>query len=191
LRIIAYGRPSLAGYDENRQGDIHMTTEQSLARLLAIEDIKQLKYAYLRHLDLKEWDEVAQLFTPTVTSTYSDGKHSYDGRAAVMTFLSSALSHKRVVTKHQVHHPEITLNETLTEAHGVWYLTDDVINTVSRDPAKHFSIAGSAFYDELYVKTDTGWKIDHIGYKRVYEETTSRNPDIVFEYKSRFLGDFG
>ncbi len=168
-----------------------MNSEQQLARLVAIEDIKQLKYAYLRHLDLKQWDEVAALFTPDVVSTYSDGKHSYEGREAVMAFLSQALSHKRVVTKHQVHHPEITFNEKLSEARGVWYLTDAVINTVSRDPEKHFCIAGTAFYDERYVKTDAGWRIASIGYKRVYEETTSRNASLVFEYKNRFLGDFG
>jgi bile-acid 7alpha-dehydratase len=167
-----------------------MTTDVQLAKLLAIEEIKQVKYAYLRHLDLKEWDAVAALFTPDVVSTYSDGKNSYNGREAVMEFLSTSLSHKRVVTKHQVHHPEITFNDALTEARGTWYLTDMVINTVSRDQAKHFSIAGTAFYDECYVNTADGWKISVIGYKRVYEETTSRNAELVFEYKNRFLGDF-
>ena len=166
------------------------SAEAQLARLIAIEEIKQLKYAYLRHLDLKAWDAVSALFTPDVVSTYSDGKHSYNGREAVMAFLSGSLSHKRVVTKHQVHHPEISFNDTLTEARGIWYLTDAVINTVSRDSAKHFCIAGTAFYDERYVKTAEGWRIASIGYKRVYEETTSRNADLVFEYKSRFLGDF-
>ena len=167
-----------------------MTTDRQLARLLAIEDIKQVKYAYLRHLDLKEWDAVAALFTPDVVSTYSDGKHSYHGREAVMAFLSGSLSHKRVVTKQQVHHPEITFNEAMTEARGIWYLTDAVINTVSRDPAKHFLIAGTAFYDERYVKTAEGWRIAAIGYKRVYEETVARANGQRVEYKRRFLGDF-
>ena len=167
-----------------------MNADKQLATLLAIEAIKQLKYAYLRHLDLKEWDEVALLFTPDVISTYSDGKHSYHGREAVMAFLSGALSHKRVVTKHQVHHPEITLDEDLTAARGIWYLTDAVINTVSRDTSKHFCIAGTAFYDERYIKTVDGWKISSIGYKRVYEETVTRPSDQVLEYKNRFLGDF-
>ena len=167
-----------------------MAVNKTLESLLAIEAIKQLKYAYLRHLDLKEWDAVSTLFTPDVVSTYSDGKHSYQGRDAVMAFLSQSLSHKRIVTKHQVHHPEITLNEDLTAAQGVWYLTDAVINTVSRDPAKHFCIAGAAFYDERYIKTAEGWKIAAIGYRRVYEETTARNANYVLEYKNRFLGDF-
>ena len=60
-----------------------MNADKQLATLLAIEAIKQLKYAYLRHLDLKEWDEVAGLFTPDVVSTYSDGKHSYHGRCCI------------------------------------------------------------------------------------------------------------
>jgi hypothetical protein len=167
-----------------------VAVNKTLESLLAIEAIKQLKYAYLRHLDLKEWDAVSTLFAPDVVSTYSDGKHSYQGRDAVMAFLSQSLSHKRIVTKHQVHHPEITLNEDLTAAQGVWYLTDAVINTVSRDPAKHFCIAGAAFYDERYIKTAEGWKIAAIGYRRVYEETTARNANYVLEYKNRFLGDF-
>ncbi|MEZ5538385.1 MAG: nuclear transport factor 2 family protein [Pseudomonadales bacterium] len=168
-----------------------MSTQQAaLEQLLAIEAIKQLKYAYLRHLDLKEWDVVAALFTPDVVSTYSDGKHSYQGRDAVMSFLSQSLSHKRIVTKHQAHHPEITLNADLTEARGIWYLTDAVINTVSRDAAKHFCIAGTAFYEDGYRKTADGWKISAIGYRRVYEETTKRDNSIVLEYKNRFLGDF-
>ena len=167
-----------------------LCNEQALARLLAIEAIKQLKYVYLRHLDLKEWDAVSTLFTPDVVSTYSDGKHSFQGREAVMAFLSQSLSHKRIITKHQVHHPEIILSDDLTTAQGIWYLTDAVINSVSRDPAKHFCIAGTAFYDERYVKTADGWKISAIGYRRVYEETTARSEGFVLDYKSRFLGDF-
>jgi bile-acid 7alpha-dehydratase len=92
--------------------------DRAIQSLLEIEAIKQLKYAYLRHLDLKDWDAVTALFTPDVVSTYSDGKHSYQGRDAVMAFLSQLLSHKRIVTKHQVHHPEITLNDDFTAAQG-------------------------------------------------------------------------
>lgn len=167
-----------------------MNAKTSLEHLLAIESIKQVKYAYLRHLDLKEWDDLAVLFTPDVTSTWSDGQHSYHGRDAVMGFLTQSLGHKRVVTKHQVHHPEIVLDAAMTSATGVWYLTDAVLNTVSRDPDKHFTIAGTAFYEDSYALTELGWRISHIGYRRVYEETTLRKADSVVSYKSRFLGDF-
>jgi hypothetical protein len=163
--------------------------EKSLARLLAIEAIQQLKYAYLRHLDLKEWDALAALFTPDAVSAYADGEHSYQGRDAIMQFLSGALGHAGVVTRHQVHHPEITLNDTLTEAHGTWYLSDAVINTVSRNPAKHFCISGAGFYDDSYRKTDDGWKISSIGYRRVFEETVKWDHDSRLAYRSRFTSD--
>ena len=45
-----------------------------LTRLLEIEAIKQLKYRYFRHLDLKEWDALAELFAPDARSSYGDGK---------------------------------------------------------------------------------------------------------------------
>ena len=35
-----------------------------------IEAIKQLKYRYLRTLDLKQWDEFAECFVPEATGDY-------------------------------------------------------------------------------------------------------------------------
>lgn len=39
-------------------------------------------------------------------------------------------------------------------------------------------------------KQSTAGKISSIGYKRVFEETVTRSPEQVLQYKSRFLGDF-
>ena len=36
------------------------------------EQIRQLKYAYLRHLDLKQWDAFEALFLPEATGSYAD-----------------------------------------------------------------------------------------------------------------------
>lgn len=174
------------GMNNNQNNTI---ADNALAHLLAIEAIKQLKYAYLRHLDLKEWDALAALFTEDAVSAYADGQHSYQGREAIMGFLTGALSHARVVTRHQVHHPEIKLNAALTEAHGTWYLSDAVINTVSRDAEKHFCITGAGFYDERYVYTADGWKIAAIGYRRVFEEMVRWDHASRLAYKSRFTGD--
>mgnify|MGYP003346079516 FL=1 len=35
--------------------------------LVELEAIKRLKYAYFRNLDLKQWDDIALLFTPDAT----------------------------------------------------------------------------------------------------------------------------
>src|SRR5215831_2048326 len=67
-------------------------------RLLALEDIealKQLKYRYWRHLDLKQWDELARCFADDATVCYSSGKYEFAGVTAIMGFLSTALGRER------------------------------------------------------------------------------------------------
>ena len=41
--------------------------------LVVLEEIKQLKYRYLRALDLKQWDEFAATLLPEATGDYGDG----------------------------------------------------------------------------------------------------------------------
>ena len=38
--------------------------------LAALEEIRRLKYRYLRCVDLKLWDEMADVFTPDATVDY-------------------------------------------------------------------------------------------------------------------------
>ena len=38
--------------------------------LATIEEIRQVKYRYLRCVDLKLWDELAEVFTPDATVDY-------------------------------------------------------------------------------------------------------------------------
>ena len=73
-----------------------------LQRMLAIEEIKQLKYRYLRFLDTKEWDALAELFLEDATSAYGDGKYAFEGREAIMTFLRDALGRPSILTAHHV-----------------------------------------------------------------------------------------
>lgn len=167
-----------------------MSDELSLGlrKLLIIEDIKRLKYAYLRMLDLKLWDELGALFTDDVITSYGDGKHVYSGREAVITFLRGALGDPGIVTMHQVHHPEIVVRDDFQSAEGIWYLNDRVINTGVGPMAgtKGFTLEGSAFYHEVYERRDGTWKIHRIGYERVYQETVSRGEFGRMAWKSRF-----
>lgn len=133
-----------------------------------IEAIKRLKYAYLRALDLKQWDELATCLTEDATAAYSDGKYSFSGRAQIMDFLQRALGSATKITVHRVQQPEIDFTSA-TSATGTWALDDVVI-----DSAANITLRGAAFYRDEYVKTATGWKIRHTGYQRVYEEVESR-----------------
>jgi hypothetical protein len=137
--------------------------------LQEIEAIKRLKYKYMRCLDLKRWDELAECFTDDATAAYGDGKYSFDGREQIMEFLRGALSPSSMVYSHRAHHPEIDVTSGTT-ARGTWALDDVVIETTAQ-----ITIRGAAFYYDEYVKVSGEWKIKSTGYQRVFEEMVSRS----------------
>jgi hypothetical protein len=155
--------------------------------LIELELIKRVKYAYLRTLDLKQWDDLASLLTEDVSSSYSDGKYTFEGRDAVMNFLKEGMGSSRIITKHHCHHPEIDFLSP-TSAVGLWYLTDLVIS--EQDPAKPeeppIVLDGTGIYEDKYRKVDGQWKICHTGYKRVYRQIQDRNRMPILHLKSRF-----
>jgi uncharacterized protein (TIGR02246 family) len=136
--------------------------------LQELEAIKRLKYRYLRCLDLKLWEEMADCFTEDATSAYGDGKYAFAGRDEILAFLVKALGPHHMVTAHRVHHPEIEIRSDGT-ASGRWALDDVVIDTRSQ-----FTIRGAAIYDDEYAKGDGRWRIRSTGYRRIYEEVQSR-----------------
>ena len=132
-----------------------------------IEAIKRLKYQYLRCLDLKQWEEMAECFTDDARAAYGDGKYSFAGRNHIIQFLRDALGSPTRITSHRVQQPEIDLTSTTT-ATGVWALDDVVIDTQSNS-----TIRGAAFYRDDYVKIGDRWKINVTGYQRIFEERFS------------------
>jgi hypothetical protein len=145
-----------------------------------LEAIRRLKYAYFRTLDLKQFDELGMLLTEDATAAYEDGKTRLDGREAIVAWLSSVLGDPGVVTEHHGHHPEIELTSDSTAA-GTWYLQDRVIV-----PAADLEISGTAFYEDRYRLTGDGWRIEHTGYRRVFEEHRTHSTWAVRSFTSRF-----
>jgi hypothetical protein len=143
-------------------------TPSSVSDLIEVEQIKRLKYKYLRCLDQKLWDEIAECFTPDATAAYSSGKYAFDGAEAIVAFLRQAMGADSFHSSHRVHHPEIELTSATT-ATGVWALEDVVIDT-----RFEITIRGAAFYEDEYVKVDGRWKLRHTGYRRTYEEIQPR-----------------
>jgi uncharacterized protein (TIGR02246 family) len=140
--------------------------------LIELEAIKRLKYRYVRLIDTKAWDELETLFVPDATATYSDGKYSFEGRDAVMTFLRDAMASTNMLTSHKVHQPEIELVSP-DRATATWALEDVVLHL-----DYNLRISGAAFYTDEYVKADGEWRIKHTGYERVYEEMQPRADDV-------------
>lgn len=157
-----------------------------MSRLEEIEAIKQLKYRYLRAVDLKLWDLLASTFAPDAVSAYDSGRNSYQGRDAIVAWLRNAMDNE-IITFHQVHHPEIELTGP-TLAKGTWYLEDRVINPGPDLPEMpgHSILSGAAFYSDEYVKRDGEWKIKLTGYERTYFEIRKYEPPATFH--SRWQG---
>lgn len=145
-----------------------MTVELTPEALVEIHRIERLKYAYLRCLDQKRWDEIATLMTPDVEATYSGGANSYSGRDAVVEFLQRTMGPDTFHSSHHCHHPEIDLL-TPTRAEGTWALEDTVL-LLDFD----LVVRGAAFYTDTYVKQDGRWLIAATGYKRLWEEISPR-----------------
>ncbi len=122
-----------------------------------------------RTMDTKDWEGLAETLTEDATSAYDSGNYSFDGREAILGFLTGALGSPSIVSQHQGHHPEITFNDA-NSAHGVWYLEDYVIFGDTGT-----GIRGAAFYEDDYVKVDGQWKICTTGYRRTYEELVNRD----------------
>lgn len=140
----------------------------TLDELVAIEQIRRLKYKYVRCLDLKLWDEIAECFTDDAVAQYSGGKYAFEGRDAILEFLTRTMSDEGFLSSHKVHHPEIDLTGPDT-AVATWALDDVVVI-----PALEVTIRGAAFYEDEYLRVDDIWRIKRTGYRRVYEEMESR-----------------
>src|ERR1022692_1417993 len=138
--------------------------------LVALEEIRRVKYRYLRCVDLKLWDEIVDVFTPDATADYgtpSAGRPLQLGsRDEIVTFLRDSLG-PRIITLPAPGQPEIDIDgETAT---GIWRFEDTVIATEYR-----LVIVGAAFYEDRYRREGDGrWRIAHTGYVRIYEATMS------------------
>jgi len=138
--------------------------------LIAIEEIKRLKYRYARLLDTKSFDELVDCFVPDATASFSGGQLSFEGRDAIIGFFKATLGSPGMLTTHAMGQPEIELTGP-DSARGTWGLQDVVI------VAEHnVEIRGASFYSDEYVKVGGGWRFRHTGYRRVWEEMGPRRP---------------
>jgi SnoaL-like domain len=138
--------------------------------LVALEEIRQLKYRYLRCVDLKLWDEIGDVFTADASADY--GTHAVReplhlrGRDEIVSYLRENLG-PEIITVHRCGQPEISVDGD--KATGTWSFEDTVIATAFR-----VVIKGAAFYEDTYERCADGkWRLSHIGYQRIYETMSS------------------
>jgi hypothetical protein len=138
-------------------------------KLLAIEEIKQLKARYVRFVDSQDWENWRNLFTEDVifgpleplpqTPAEWTGWGSemiWDtprivGRDAIVEWISKSMVEVRSV--HMAFMPEIEILSA-DEARGIWGLED-----ILRFPNRY--VKGYGYYREAYTRQDGVWKIKH------------------------------
>ena len=135
----------------------------TLEQLIALEQIKQLKYRYFRTLDCNEWEDFGQTLTEDCIGDYSSGALHFEGRDAIVEFMTNNMSSDQFLSMHTGHHPEITFHSN-ESASGIWYLQDMIVFL-----AGSRRLYGSAIYKDDYVKVDGQWLISKTGYERIFE----------------------
>jgi hypothetical protein len=137
------------------------------AALRAIEDIKQLKARYFQHIDFKEWDEYAGLFTDDLVVYGEDDQVTTRGGATfaanVRAFLETS------VTIHQGYLPQIEILGPAA-ARGLWAM-HDIITWENGAPNGLRRMIGWGHYHETYRKEAGGWRIASMKLTRLRIET--------------------
>ena len=154
--------------------------------LATLEEIRQVKYRYLRCVDTKLWDEIGDTFTEDATVDYGTqafGKPlKMAGRDEIVAFFRDNLG-PDILTVHAAGQPEITVDgDTAT---GIWSFQDTVIATTYK-----VVIAGAAFYHDRYRRDADGkWRIAHTAYRRTYEAMMSLDDLPSFKIIARLESD--
>ena len=157
----------------------HAARHAAIDRLVAIEDIKQLKARFMRCIDTKNLpclrDEV---FAPGAEIYFKGGDYEFRavGWTEIEKFYQDAFSTKKF-GMHNAHTPEISIEGDT--ARGTWYLHDIFVNL-----EQGWTLEGSALYDDSYAKIDGQWRIMYTTYERLWEETTPRDPRTKLGTKS-------
>jgi hypothetical protein len=137
--------------DRLKDTDDRIVGEMSdLERLVAIEDIKQLKSRRDRAVDMKDWEMLEALHAPDHHS-YVEGFPPWTTAAEMIRNIRASL--EEVVSVHQCHTPDITF-ESPTRARGVWAMEDFL--TWQQDGREHW-LRGYGFYEEIYEKRAGRW----------------------------------
>src|SRR5690606_535885 len=96
--------------------------------LVALEHVKRAKYRYLRCVDLKLWDELADALTADATAEYGTPavgtSLSFTGRTEILDFLRTHLG-GTIITSLSAGQPEIDIDGDA--ATGTWSFEDTVI----------------------------------------------------------------
>ncbi len=154
-----------------------MSQIDPVARLIAIEDIKQLKSRYFRFMDTKDWaglrtvfcdDAVFDARTALSLEGNADGGRAaesnawiYEGGDTIVDFIKAAAGQSRTVHHGHCHEIEIL---SADEARGVIAMEDQVWDETDTVVTLH----GCGHYHESYRRVDGQWRIHRSRISRLH-----------------------
>jgi hypothetical protein len=133
----------------------------STEQLWAVEHIKQLKARYFRLMDLKKWEEWADVFTDDCEMRIGSGSALVlFGRGQIVARAAKVMAER--VSVHHGHMPEITVLDERT-AHGVWSLQACGVPRSETPAASTLQTQTFGHYYDEYVKgADGRWRIARV-----------------------------
>lgn len=139
----------------------------TIEKLVALEEIKQLRAKYWRTLDTKQWEEWGSIFTDDCTllvdrsvSTGGGDPQSnpvISNRAEMVRSVRAGLH--QAITVHHGHFPEIEFISD-TEGTGIWPMEDIFEDSTTW-------IHGHGHYHDTYRKVDGKWLISSVHLTRL------------------------
>lgn len=138
-----------------------MDLEQRVARLEAIEAIKQLKSSYFYACDNKQPEAMRACFAPGDIDLDYGRIGVFNSREQVVDIFSELACHDHIVEMHHGQNPQVRIldADTAEATFGLYYhLIDTRQQTVTQ-------LAG--FYDDGFVRIDGEWKINRSHYRVV------------------------
>jgi hypothetical protein len=151
-------------------------------KLLAIEEIKQLRAKYFRFGDTKQLDEMKKLFAEDcvvdLSGSVTDPETGVDifpevgsqvlkGPDEIMTAYGAGTG---VTSVHHGYNSEIEITGD-NSAKGVWAMTDRLFFSDAY-PVK--ALTGYGHYHETYLRVDGVWKFHSIRLTRIRVEVVNR-----------------
>jgi len=139
-------------------------------RLIALEEIKQVKARYFRCMDTKDWAAFEAVFAPDATADYSsegDAKEwSATGAAKIV-----ALVRKVVGSAISVHHGHMAEIEVIppTSARGIFAMEDLIWWP---EGSRRKTLHGWGHYHETFEKHGAKWVIKTLRLTRLRVEET-------------------
>lgn len=130
---------------------------ETLARLDAVEEIRNLKARYFRCLDCKLWDELEDVLTSTMKVVTPDGSIFCEGGTTYAQSLRHSLESS--ISCHQGFTAEIQITDA-SNARAIWAMQDNISWTGNHPKQGWKSIVGYGHYHETYKFERGAWRID-------------------------------